>query len=50
VSLGLASEINVETLHPAEIKHAPRVRSFHLMQSFHVDFRTMAGRENLSSR
>ena len=28
--------ISVETLHPAEIKHLPRMRSFHVMQSFHV--------------
>jgi len=27
----------VETLHPAEIKHAPDVRSFHVMRSFHAN-------------
>src|SRR6185312_11039916 len=28
--------VSVETLHPAEIKHAICVRSFHQMRSFHV--------------
>jgi hypothetical protein len=44
---GTLSAVNVETLHPAEIKHAVRVRSFHLMQSFHVlaTGRTAAPRE-----
>src|SRR5689334_17262068 len=32
---GLAA-VNVETFRPAETKHAPDVRSFHRMQSFHV--------------
>src|SRR5262249_29154746 len=31
-----ATTNNVETLHRAERKHAPDVRSFHRMQSFHV--------------
>jgi len=33
---GPGRPVNVETLHPAEIKHAICVRSFHGMRSFHV--------------
>jgi hypothetical protein len=31
-----SAAVSVETFRPVEIKHAPRVRSFHGMQSFHV--------------
>jgi hypothetical protein len=35
-AIGAWPAVSVETLHLAEIKHAPRVESFHGMQSFHV--------------
>src|SRR6185312_15856241 len=35
-AIGAWRAVSVETLHPAEIKHAICVRSFHGMRSFHV--------------
>ena len=35
-AVGARRAVSVETLHPAEIKHAICMQNFHGMQSFHV--------------